>query len=68
MARRSNRRTITDKLNSAATNIERAESLLAEATQIYFDQGAKEGALLDTLREGVEMGGMAIRKFRKEIA
>lgn len=68
MAKRKTRQIIVDRLESAASAVERADDLLAQAEQMYYDRGAKEGALLEQIRKGLEYGAIAIRRFRRERA
>ncbi len=68
MAKRTTRKNIIQRLEAAASLVDRAEDKLAQASQIYYENGAKEGAQLDLIREGVKLIRDTIRKFRRETA
>jgi hypothetical protein len=68
MAKRTTRKNIIQRLEAAASLVDRAEDKLAQASGIYFDNGAKEGAQLDLIREGLKLARDTIRRFRRETA
>ncbi len=68
MAKRTTRKNIIQRLEAAASLIERAEDKLAQASAIYYKSGAKEGAQLDLIREGLKMALTTTRRFRRETA
>jgi hypothetical protein len=68
MAKRTTRKNIIQRLEAAASLVDRAEDKLAQASGIYYDNGAKEGAQLDLIREGLKLARDTIRRFRRETA
>ncbi len=68
MAKRKTRQLIVDRLESAASAVNRADDLLAQATALYYERGAKEGALLEEIRKGCDFLEQTIRRFRRERA
>ena len=68
MAKRTTRKNIIQRLEAAASLVDRAEDKLAQASGIYYESGAKEGAQLDLIREGLRLARDTIRRFRREKA
>jgi len=68
MAKRTTRKNIIQRLEAAASLVDRAEDKLAQASGIYYESGAKEGAQLDLIREGLRLARDTIRRFRRETA
>ena len=68
MAKRRTRQLTVDRIESAIKFLGSAEDRLAQAAQLYYDAGAKEGALLDQLRQGIEMARSSVERFRRERA
>ena len=68
MAKRTTRKNIIQRLEAAASLVDRAEDKLAQASGIYYESGAKEGAQLDLICEGLRLARDTIRRFRRETA
>lgn len=64
MARRTSRRRIRDKLDAAATLVQRAEGQLAEIVAIYHEAGLDYGYLVEIMRGTLENTAGQIRDFR----
>lgn len=64
MAKRKTRQLIVDRLESSARLLDRADDNLAQAIAMYYKHGAKEGAELELIRQGVEHVQEAVKRFR----
>lgn len=64
MAKRRTRRIIIDRLEAAIRFLDQAEDRLANASSIYYENGAKEGALLDQINDSVRTLRDTVRDFR----
>ena len=64
MARRTNRRQIRDKLDSAANAVLRAEGLLAEVVATYHQREYPEGYMVEIMRDTLETTAAQMRDFR----
>lgn len=68
MAKRSTRRVIIDRLEAGMRFMDQAEDRLAQASAIYYEHGAKEGAYLDQIRELIKQNREILKRFRYETA
>ena len=64
MAKRTSRRAIRDRLDSAHKLVVRAEGQLAEVTARYYERGTQEGYLVELMRESLENIAKQIGDFR----
>tara|TARA_Y100000310_G_scaffold327685_1_gene394422 strand:+ start:784 stop:990 length:207 start_codon:yes stop_codon:yes gene_type:complete len=68
MAKRRTRQLIIDRIEAADKFLGHAEDRLAQASGLYYEAGAKEGALVDLLRQGVKAAQDGVQRFRREVA
>jgi len=68
MAKRPTRRIIVDRLEATVRLLERAEDQLARASALYYERGAKEGALVDQLSQAIKLIREQVIRFRRERA
>jgi hypothetical protein len=64
MAQRTSRRRIRDKLDAAATLVQRAEGTLSEVVALYYERANTDGYLIETMRESLETIAALIRDYR----
>lgn len=68
MAKRPTRRRIIDHLEASMRELDQAEQKLALVSAIYFEAGAKEGAVVDQIRDSIVTLRDTVKSFRYQWA